>query len=81
MDTETVKQRIEDGIPGAEAMIEGEGCDLRATVIAEAFADKRLVERHKMVYATVDDLIRSGELHALAIKAHTPEQWRKKQEA
>jgi acid stress-induced BolA-like protein IbaG/YrbA len=28
-----------------------------------------------MVYATVNDYIQSGDIHALSIKAYTPEEW------
>lgn len=75
MTPDEVKKTIEDGIPGAEVLIEGEGCNLKATVISKAFEGKSMVEEHKMVYALVNDYIRSGALHALAIKAYTPAEW------
>lgn len=44
------------------------------SVVCAAFAGKGLVERHRMVYAAVDDLMKSGEVHALSIDAKTPEE-------
>ena len=44
------------------------------TIVSDAFADKNLVQRHRMVYAVVDDLMNS-EIHALSIKAHTPDEY------
>jgi BolA protein len=38
------------------------------TVITHAFNGKSLVERHRLVYLAVDDLMKS-EIHALSIKA------------
>ncbi len=42
-------------------------------VISPAFAGKSLIERHRLVYAALDDLMHS-EIHALSIKAETPEE-------
>ena len=36
-----------------------------------------MLAEQKMVYATVNDLIVSGELHALGIKAFTRAEWDK----
>jgi acid stress-induced BolA-like protein IbaG/YrbA len=77
MSPDDVKKLIEDGIPNSEAMISGEGCNLSAVVISPEFEGKTMVQEQKMVYATVNHLISTGELHALGIKAFTPEEWEK----
>ena len=41
------------------------------------FAGLNAVKRQQAVYATVNDLITNGTLHALSIKACTPEEWEK----
>lgn len=76
MSPEDVKKLIEDGIANSEAIITGEGCNLSATVISPEFEGKSMVQEQKMVFATVNHLIATGELHALAIKAYTPEEWK-----
>jgi len=38
------------------------------SITAEAFNGKKLIERHRMVYLAVDDLMKT-EIHALSIKA------------
>ena len=43
----------------------------RVKVISHQFKDKSRLDRHKMVYNSLSDLIES-EIHALKIKAHTP---------
>jgi len=79
MSPEDVKKLIEDGVEGAEAIISGEGCNLEATVISDAFEGKTMLAEQKMVYATVNHLIQTGELHALGIKAYTKAEWAEQQ--
>lgn len=66
---------IEAGLPGAQVTVNGDGSHFEARVISTEFEGKSPVQKQKMVYATVNDKITSGELHALTIKAYTPEQW------
>jgi len=75
MSPDDVKKLIEDGVEGAEAIISGEGCNLECTVISDAFEGKTMLAEQKMVYATVNHLIQTGELHALGIKAFTRSEW------
>ena len=75
MSPEDVKSHIEQGIPGSEVTVSGEGCNLSVVVVSDSFEGKTMVAEQKMVYATVNDYIKSGELHALTIKAYTPEEW------
>jgi len=79
-DVADLKRRIEQGLPGAEVEIRdttGTGDHFEARVVAPAFAGKSLVEQHQLVYAPLDDLLKTGELHALALKTYSPEQWQK----
>jgi BolA protein len=43
----------------------------RVTIVAEAFRGVSPVARHRLVYAAVDDLLKT-EIHALAIEASPP---------
>ncbi len=72
METDKVKALIEAGLPGAKVEVTGDGRHFEATVISEAFEGKSLIQRHRMVMATVNEQIASDELHALSIKAKTP---------
>lgn len=47
------------------------GGHYQVAIVSDAFAGKSLVERHRLVYQLLDDLIRSNEIHALSIKAST----------
>ncbi len=44
-----------------------------ATVISQSFENKSLIERHKMVYASLGDKMKQ-EIHALTITALTPDE-------
>lgn len=44
-------------------------------VVSEQFAGLSSVKRQQKVYACLGDKIASGELHAVNIRALTPDQW------
>jgi acid stress-induced BolA-like protein IbaG/YrbA len=74
MDTQTIKNLIEQGLPGAQADVRGaDGVHFEATVVAAAFAGKLPLARHRMVYATLGERM-GGEIHALSLKTVTPEE-------
>jgi len=74
MDTQTIKNLIERGLPGAQADVRGaDGVHFEATVVAAAFAGKLPLARHRMVYATLGDLM-GGAIHALALKTLAPDE-------
>jgi acid stress-induced BolA-like protein IbaG/YrbA len=70
-----IRNRIEAGIPGSQVFVSGDGSKFETTVISTTFHQLSQVKRHQKVYATVSEPIGSGELHALTIKAYTPEEW------
>ena len=72
MDAETIRNLIEAGLPGARADVQGDdGVHFEATVVSEAFRGKLPLARHRLVYATLGDLM-GGAIHALALKTITP---------
>jgi acid stress-induced BolA-like protein IbaG/YrbA len=74
MDTDTIRQLIETGLPGARADVRGEdGVHFEATVVAAQFAGKMPLARHRLVYATLGERM-GGEIHALSLKTLTPEE-------
>jgi len=74
MDPASIQAMIESGLPGARADVSGpDGVHFEATVIATQFAGKLPLARHRLVYATLGDLM-GGAIHALALKTLTPEE-------
>jgi stress-induced morphogen len=43
-------------------------------VVSSAFAGKRAVQRHQLVYATLGSAL-GNDIHALALKVFTPEEF------
>ena len=43
--------------------------------MSEAFAGKRLIQRHQAVYATLGARMHTDEVHALSMKTYTPAEW------
>jgi len=75
MDAATVKSLIALGMPAAEVTVEGaDGVHFEALVIASEFAGMRPLQRHRRVYETLGSRL-GGEIHALALKTFTPEEW------
>lgn len=80
---ERVMERLRKAIPDAEVeVVDLTGTDdhLEARVVSPAFEGKSPVERHRMVYAPVRDWIEDDTVHALAVKAWTPDQYTKMKE-
>ncbi|MBU6378944.1 MAG: BolA/IbaG family iron-sulfur metabolism protein [Gammaproteobacteria bacterium] len=74
MHPEKVAELIRAGLPGAEVLVESEDQTHFATrVVSAAFAGKRSIARHQMVYRTLGELV-GREIHALSIEALTPEE-------
>lgn len=54
----------------------GGGDHWAATVVSSSFQGKNLVERHRLVYAALGELMR-GPIHALALTTETPEEYKR----
>ena len=50
----------------------GGGGHFAIEIVSNAFIDKTLIERHRIVYDSLDDAMKNNEIHALSIKATTP---------
>jgi acid stress-induced BolA-like protein IbaG/YrbA len=71
-----IRAWIEAGLPDCQAAVEGDdGTHFQATVVSPAFRGKALLQQQRMVYATLGNRIVNGEIHALALKTYTPEDW------
>lgn len=74
MDAARIRVLIEQGLPDAEVSVQGEdGVHFEARVVSPSFAGKLPLARHRMVYATLGDLM-GGAIHALALKTLTPDE-------
>lgn len=75
MDPREISALIEGNLPGSRADVQTDGQGhYEATVVCAAFAGKRSLQRHQMVYATLGSRV-GREIHALALQTFTPEEW------
>ena len=76
METQRIREMIEQGISTSFVEVEGDGTHFQAVVVSEQFRGKPPIERHKLVYAALGDAMES-EIHAISIKTYTDDQWKK----
>jgi acid stress-induced BolA-like protein IbaG/YrbA len=75
MDPAEIKTLIENGLEGSTVEIFSEdNTHYAALVISAAFAGKRPIARHQLIYQCLGELM-GNEIHAMSIRAHTPEEW------
>ncbi len=67
-----VNEAVQGAFADAEISVEVEGNRAMIQVTADAFEGMNRVKRQQAVYAAINDLIQSGELHAVSIVARTP---------
>ena len=53
------------------------GFHLEAIIVSENFIGKSLIERHKIIYEILGDLL-NHEIHAFSMKTLTPDEWENK---
>ncbi len=75
MENKDVQSLVEAAFPAAEVTVTGDGSHFVVTVVSPEFEGQTPVARQKAVYAALNEQITSGALHAVSIKAYTPEQW------
>ncbi len=71
---ELVKSYITAGLDCTHVTVEGDGQHFNAVIVSSAFAGKRPIQRHQLVYAALGDRMRE-EIHALSMKTLTPEEF------
>lgn len=69
-----VKSYIAAGLDCSHLDVEGDGQHFKAVIVSTAFAGKRPIQRHQIVYAALGDRMRE-EIHALSMKTLTPEEF------
>jgi acid stress-induced BolA-like protein IbaG/YrbA len=71
-----IEEYIQHGIVCTHIQVEGDGQHFFATIVSPEFEGKRLIQRHQLVYGAMGDRMKA-EVHALSIKAFTPEEFAK----
>ena len=75
MNPREIERLIQKGLPESrvEVRTDGQG-HYQALIVSSSFDGERSVRRHQLVYQTLDGLV-GTDIHALALKTLTPEEW------
>lgn len=75
MDNVSLQALIQEALPDAMVIVEGDGQHFQAIIVSEQFAQQSRVQRQQVVYKALGDSFQSGALHALNMKTYTPQEW------
>ncbi len=53
----------------------GGGGHFQVEIVSNAFTGLSLIKRHRLVYDALGEMMASNAIHALSIKAHTPDEY------
>ena len=68
---DVITKVISDEIIYEDLVVEGSEAKYEVKIVSNIFDGKSLIQRHKIIYALLDNYIKTGEIHALTIKAMT----------
>ncbi|MES9971090.1 MAG: BolA/IbaG family iron-sulfur metabolism protein [Candidatus Thiodiazotropha sp.] len=74
MNDKDLINRIKQRYPDAEITVAGESCSYEVNVTTPAFDNMKSLQRQRSILTLFNDEIASGELHALTVKAKTPQE-------
>ncbi|HAW92446.1 MULTISPECIES: BolA family protein [unclassified Arsukibacterium] len=77
MEIKQIEQLLKEQLQLAEVYVRAEGSHYAVTAVGNCFADVSRVKQQQMIYAPLMSAIADGSIHAVSIKAFTPEQWRR----
>ena len=81
MQAKQVEELIGADLPDARVQVDsGDGRHFAALIIAPDFVGMSKIQRHQMIYRSLGDLV-GGEIHALTIRAYSPDEWDAAQES
>ncbi|XID75355.1 BolA family iron metabolism protein IbaG [Alkanindiges sp. WGS2144] len=77
MNSEQLVALLQAAFPQADVAVTGQAGKFDLRIVDAQFEGMRPVARQQAVYAPLNEHIASGVVHAVSIRALTPEEWRK----
>ena len=74
MDQQEIIERVKQLYPDALVDLDGADCSFEMIVISEAFEGLNTLRRQQPILALFKDELATGTLHALTVKARTPQE-------
>lgn len=79
MEIEEIKTLLTASLELDEVHVKGEGSHYQVIAVGNLFEGMSRVKKQQAIYAPLSDVIAAGTIHALSIKAFTPEEWKREQ--
>ncbi|MCW8995885.1 MAG: BolA family transcriptional regulator [Psychromonas sp.] len=77
MDIATIKEKLEQALVLDECIVKGENGSFEVIAVGDMFSGLSRVQKQQAIYAPLTAEITSNAIHALTIKAFTPDEWQK----
>lgn len=77
MQASEVEKIIKDQLDNVEVKVETDGYHYQIVVVGDVFSGLNPVKKQQLIYGCLNTYIADGTIHAVIIKAYTPEEWAK----
>ena len=75
MQPEDVTSILEASLPECQFTVQSDGSHYSVIAVGEVFQGLSRVRKQQLIYEALNEKIASGEIHAVQIRAFTPEEW------
>ncbi|MCL9773522.1 MULTISPECIES: BolA family iron metabolism protein IbaG [Vibrio] len=75
MDSTKVQELLQSELNLEEVHVKGEGSHYEVIAVDAQFAGMSRVKKQQMIYKPLMEYIQRNDIHAVSIKAFTPEEW------
>lgn len=75
MESTEVKAILEAALQLEELHVKGEGSHFEVIAVDSCFDGMSRVKKQQMIYGPLTEQIARNDIHAVSIKAYTPEEW------
>ncbi|MGL9773831.1 MAG: BolA family iron metabolism protein IbaG [Sodalis sp. (in: enterobacteria)] len=77
METSEIKAVLMKALALDAAHVSGDGSHFQVIAVSEQFAGMSRVKKQQTIYAPLMEYISDNSIHALSIKAYTPDEWQR----
>ena len=74
MEADQISLLLKTDLEDANVHVEKNDGHFHITIVSEQFSGLRAVARQQLVYKVLGEYIANGSIHAVIIKAHTPDE-------
>lgn len=75
MDSTEVQQILSQALELEELHVKGEGSHYEVIAVDARFEGMNRVKKQQLIYAPLMEYIQRNDIHAVSIKAYTPDEW------